>query len=48
MVAADGQPIVVLTLVVVDGLVGEVYLIANPDKLAGVSRTGGPGVSERA
>jgi RNA polymerase sigma factor (sigma-70 family) len=35
--SADGRPIVVLTLVIVDGLVEHVYLIANPEKLAGVT-----------
>jgi RNA polymerase sigma-70 factor (TIGR02957 family) len=46
--AADGEPIVVLTLVVAGGRVEEIYLIANPEKLAGVSPPDGPDLSKRA
>jgi len=48
VVTADGRPITVLSLVVADGRIAQVYLIANPEKLAGVSRNAGPGASARA
>jgi RNA polymerase sigma-70 factor (ECF subfamily) len=58
VVSADGRPITVLSVAVADGRIAEVYLIANPDKLAGVSptgvsragvsRSGGPGASAGA
>ena len=43
VVTADGRPIVVLSLLVVDGLATAVYLMSNPEKLAGVSGTPDPG-----
>ena len=57
---AAGVPVVVISLVVADGLVSTVYLIANPEKLAplamshggmshgGMSHGGGRAASERA
>jgi RNA polymerase sigma factor (sigma-70 family) len=48
VVSADGRPIVVLSLLVNAGLIDCIYLMANPAKLAGVSRTEGGSASEGA
>lgn len=48
VVSADGTAITVLSLVVVDGLVSTVYLVANPDKLAAMSHRRGRDASESA
>ncbi len=48
VVSADGRPIVVFSLLVNAGLIDCVYLMANPEKLTGVSRTDGGHPSEGA
>jgi RNA polymerase sigma-70 factor (ECF subfamily) len=45
VVSAAGRPILVLSLVVSDDLIDSIYLIANPDKLAAMSRSGQAGTS---
>jgi RNA polymerase sigma-70 factor (ECF subfamily) len=40
---AAGVPVVLISLVVADGLVSTVYLISNPDKLAPLGMSHGPG-----
>ncbi|PZG17695.1 RNA polymerase subunit sigma-24 [Micromonospora craterilacus] len=44
----DGQPVTVFSLVVRDGLVDTIYLLANPEKLAALSHRVGPAASEGA
>lgn len=41
VVRADGRPILVVSVVVADGLIRHIYLMANPDKLAGMPRQPG-------
>jgi RNA polymerase sigma-70 factor (ECF subfamily) len=41
VISADGRPIVVISVLVNAGLIECIYLMANPEKLAGVSRTAG-------
>jgi RNA polymerase sigma-70 factor (ECF subfamily) len=48
VVTLAGRPLVVLSLLVREGLIDSIFLMANPDKLVGVSRTTGPGASRRA
>src|SRR5262249_20765431 len=48
VIRADGRPIVVISLLVNAGRIDCVYLMSNPEKLAGVSRTGDGQASERA
>jgi RNA polymerase sigma factor (sigma-70 family) len=48
VVRADGRPIVVISLLVNAGRIDCVYLMANPEKLAGVSRTEDGHTSEGA
>jgi RNA polymerase sigma-70 factor (ECF subfamily) len=48
VVSADGRPILVLSLLVRDGLVDSIFMMANPEKLGGVSQTAGPPASEGA
>jgi RNA polymerase sigma-70 factor (ECF subfamily) len=48
VVNADGRPILVISLLVCDGLIDSVYLMANPDKLSGVSQIADIGASEGA
>jgi RNA polymerase sigma-70 factor (TIGR02957 family) len=46
VVTVAGRAIVVVSLVVRDGRVDRIYLIANPEKLASMSHAGQPGASE--
>jgi RNA polymerase sigma-70 factor (ECF subfamily) len=39
VVTADGSPILVMSLLVAEDRVEEIYLLVNPEKLAGMSRT---------
>ena len=48
VVTAGGRPIVVMSLVLRDGRVDSIYLIANPDKLGSMSQSAGAGTSEGA
>ncbi len=48
VVWVDGRPVTVISLVVRDGLVDTVYLLANPEKLAAMSHRVGPAASEGA
>jgi len=48
VVSADGRPIVVLSLLISDGLIDSGDLIANTDKLVGVSRIPRAGAPEGA
>jgi RNA polymerase sigma-70 factor, ECF subfamily len=48
VVRADGRPILVLSLLVSAGRIDNIYLIVNPEKLAGVSRPAASGASEGA
>jgi RNA polymerase sigma factor (sigma-70 family) len=41
VIAAGGTPVTVLVLDVAGGAVQRIYLVANPDKLAGLARSGG-------
>jgi len=46
VISADGRPIVVISVLVNAGLIECIYLMANPEKLAGVSRTAGGSASD--
>ena len=48
VITVEGRPILVLSLLVSDGKVDSIYLMANPEKLAGMSRGAGLGASEGA
>jgi RNA polymerase sigma-70 factor (ECF subfamily) len=48
VVTAAGRPIVVVSLLVTDGRVDTIYLMANPEKLGSMSRSAGPAASEGA
>ena len=48
VLTAEGRPILVLSLLVSDGKVDSIYLMANPEKLASMSRGAGLGASEGA
>jgi RNA polymerase sigma-70 factor (ECF subfamily) len=48
VVSADGRPLLVVSLVISDDRIDTIYLIANPEKLAGMSRTAGSAASEGA
>jgi RNA polymerase sigma-70 factor (ECF subfamily) len=39
VVTADGRPILVMSVLVADDRIDEIYLLVNPEKLAGMSRT---------
>ena len=48
VVTVEGRPIIVVSLLISDGQVDTVYLMANPEKLASMSRSAAPGASEGA
>jgi RNA polymerase sigma-70 factor (ECF subfamily) len=48
VVTVEGRPIIVVSLLISDGQVDTVYLMANPEKLASMSRGAAPGASEGA
>jgi RNA polymerase sigma factor (sigma-70 family) len=48
VVSAEGRPILVISLLVSGGKVDSIYLMANPEKLASMSRGAGLGASEGA
>jgi RNA polymerase sigma-70 factor (ECF subfamily) len=48
VVTVEGRPIIVVSLLISDGRVDGIYLMANPEKLARMSQTAEPGPSEGA